>query len=113
MSIVGLADHLPAPAAFPVWQKEPVFGLRAEDTLAGDWFVLAHLGFFFFLFACFGWAAWNIWRRTCCPPPHVQLLMELEETAAKASLNGARASSHEAKPETPPWERPDDWWKRG
>lgn len=109
MSAVPIIEHARPPAAFPLWLQEPVFGLRAENTGAGDWFVLAHLGFFFLLLTCFGWAAWSIWRRTCRPEPHVRLLMEMEEAAAEARL-----APREPRPggETGvPWERSADWWK--
>ncbi len=104
------ASSLTLPKAFPVWfSSPPSFGLRAEETAAGDFFVLAHLGFLFLLLGCFGWAAWSIRRRIRHPQPHLKLLMELEE--GDAAVRGAGA---EESPKTAPaWERPADWWKRG
>jgi hypothetical protein len=83
-----------------------------QDTAAGDWFVVAHLAFFFLLLACFGWATWGIWRRTTRPSPHVQLLMELA-----GEKDGGAALAEERQPvtggvEVLPWEKPEDWWKK-
>lgn len=106
------ASSLSLPEAFPVWFSRPSslsFGLRAEETAAGDWFVLAHLGFLFLLLGCFGWAAWSIRRRIRHPQPHLKLLMELEEEAAAQPAPEAAEDSQPA----PAWERPADWWKRG
>jgi hypothetical protein len=84
------------------------------ETAAGDWFVVAHLAFFFFLLGCLGWATWSIWRRTTKPAPHLQLLMEMadadsNEEARRPSGLAAKGGMSEAQP----WERPEDWWKRG
>lgn len=108
------------PSGLPLWAvmvrpSEPLFGRVPEDTVAGDLFVVAHLGFFFLLLGCFGWAAWSIWRRTCRPQPHMRLIMELEEAAAARTLAEAEPARpvREKTNDTPPWERPEDWWKRG
>jgi hypothetical protein len=83
------------------------YGRWIQESGAGEWFVLAHLGFFFLLLACFGWATWRIWRRTTRPEPHVQLLMELAEgdSGGEAQVGGKNQG------EVNPWERSADWWK--
>ncbi len=69
------------------------------------------LGFF----ACW---AWLIWRRTTKPPPHVQLIMELDEEDEEVrkqettSTESTAPSSAEPEPERAPWEREQDWWKK-
>lgn len=98
------------PVAFPVWLGELSHGNRTEDTVAGDLFVLAHLGFFFLLLGCFGWAAWNIWRRTTKPPPHIQLLMELDDREVPSVVRPGDSTLASAPP-SEPWEKPADWWK--
>ena len=90
--------------AFAVWLHRPAGGSIAGDTAAMDFFVLATLGFLFFLLACFGAWAWLLWRRAQKPSPHVKLLMEVDEMERKPA---------ETAPTEPPapWERPADWWK--
>jgi len=98
------------PPAFQVWLREPSHGNRTEDTAAGDLFVLAHLGFFFMLLGCFGWAAWSIWKRTTQPAPHIQLIMEMND----AEPAGLAPSSEGERPKQglgDAWEKPADWWK--
>ncbi len=89
------------------------------QVIAGDWFVLAHLAFFFLLLGCFGLAVWSIWRRTTRPEPHVRLLMELEGQAEGDRAGGpafARGPTPEtdarARVEREPWERAEDWWRQ-
>jgi len=104
--------------AFPVWGRGREFGMHTEDTFAGDLFVLAHLGFFFLLLGCFGWAAWSIWRRTTHPEPHLKLLMEMDQSLDASAVNpsaGTRSDFAEGmnSMDLPrdPWERPPEWWK--
>lgn len=80
---------------------------------ASDLFVLFTLGTFLFLLVCFGVCAWMIWRRTTRPEPHVQLLMELANEGDPPA-EAQRAAAGDAT-ETPlaPWEKPEDWWKKG
>lgn len=82
------------------------FGITSEKTGAGDAFVLMTLGFLFFLFGVFAFAAWGFWKRETKPEPHVQLLMELEQDEAEPV-----APKVEPLPETKAWEQPADWWK--
>jgi hypothetical protein len=98
------------PMAFQVWLREPSHGNRTESTSAGDWFVLAHLGFFFMLLSCFGWAAWSIWKRTNRPEPHIQWLMEMDQADAATWAVKGEGERPKRQPEEP-WERPADWWK--
>ena len=114
MNPASLLPLEPPPVAFMVWQQDPAYGRIFEDTTAGDLFVLAHLGFFFLLLGCFGWAAWSIWRRTCRPQPHMRLIMEIEEAATAGRMPQPEPvrPPREKKAESPPWERPEDWWKR-
>jgi hypothetical protein len=93
--------------AFPVWLHRPSGGAYAQSTAAMDWFVLATLGFLFFLLGCFATWALVIWRRGRRPQPHVKLLMELDEPEAPPIERQSRGSD---APE--PWERPADWWKK-
>ncbi|MDZ4287160.1 MAG: hypothetical protein U0984_04335 [Prosthecobacter sp.] len=92
--------------AFPVWLRRPDFGHHVEDTAAMDWFVLATLGFLFFLLGCFATWAWLLWRRSHRPTPQVKLLMELEEEERQTETKRPPAEPAE------PWERPADWWKK-
>jgi len=86
----------------------PEFGSHAENTAAMDWFVLANLGFLFFLMGCFAIGGWLIWRRTTRPEPHIRLLMEMEEESTQTESAKPTASSDAAAP----WERQADWWKQ-
>ncbi len=114
MGTAFFTENAPVPEVFPVWRPAEAassFGLRVEGTAAGEFFVLAHLGFFFLLLGCLGWAAWNIWRRTCRPQPHLKLIMEMDEERA-ASARPAAGISDDASGAAA-WERPADWWKGG
>ena len=82
------------------------FGITSEKTGAGDAFVLMTLGFLFFLFGVFAFAAWRFWKRETKPEPHVQLLMELEQDEEEPTTSKA-----EPQPEAQAWEQPADWWK--
>lgn len=84
-----------------------------RETAAGDWFVVAHLAFFFLLLACFGWATWGIWRRTTRPEPHLQLLMEMADQKDAVEVSPEASPSGAGRAEVLPWERPEDWWKKG
>lgn len=80
--------------------------LPREWAEASDWFVLFTLGTLFFLLGAFAMWAWLIWRRTTKPPPHVKLLMELEEEEAE------RAAPREGLEPPHAWEKSPDWWKQ-
>ena len=95
--------------AFPVWLRRPEAGIYAGDTAAMDWFVLATLGFLFFLLGCFATWAWVLWRRSHRPKPHMKLLMELEEEQERDRTSHTQRTPAEPKE---PWERPADWWKK-
>jgi hypothetical protein len=82
------------------------FGITSEKTGAGDAFVLMTLGFLFFLFGAFAFAAWGFWKRETKPEPHVQLLMELEHAEDEPT-----APQAEPLPQPKAWEQPADWWK--
>lgn len=49
-------------------------------------------------------SAWILYRRANRPPPHVQLLMEMDEEAERSSKAVLRATHS-------PWQREADWWK--
>ena len=103
--------------AFAVGLHRRAFGQHAENTAAMDWFVLATLGFLFFLLGCFATWAWLLWRRGQRPEPHVQLLMELEEEAQAEPAADTETQRPEANGGAPkeagePWELPPDWWKK-
>jgi len=96
--------------AFPIYLHKPEPGKiqHAMDTAAMDWFVIATLCFFFFLLGCFATAAWQIWRRTTRPEPHVQLLIELAESDEDGVIRSAEDNKAD---QTAPWEKTPDWWK--
>ena len=83
-----------------------------RDTQAGDWFVVAHLGFFFLLLVCFAWAAWGIWRRTTRPAPHMQLIMEMCEGDDASTSTAGVFPPGTGTAAARPWEKPEDWWKK-
>jgi hypothetical protein len=110
LSAVGVAR------ASPAGDVALAAGIRSEHILAGDLFVVAHLGFFFLLLACFGWAAWGIWRRTTHPQPHMALLMEVgsggnAEPVVEASASPGAGEGSVGPAEGSAWERSPDWWK--
>jgi hypothetical protein len=97
--------------------QHPSFGQPIQSTAAMDLFVLATLGFLFFLLGCFATWAWLIWRRANRPEPHVKLLMELDghEPRADPETEDPKEKTKQQPPEedeTAPWERPGDWWKQ-
>ena len=93
-----------------VGTRHALGGQYVENTAAMDLFVLATLGFLFFLLGCFATWAWLIWRRSNRPEPHVQLMMELDEPERPAKdEKGVKPTETE---EAAPWERPGDWWKQ-
>jgi len=99
--------------AFPTYMHGSGKIQHATNTAAMDWFVIATLCFFFFLLGCFAAVAWQIWRRTTRPDPHVQLLMELADSDEEKLIRAADENPQEPQaPQTPPpWEKPPDWWK--
>lgn len=82
---------------------------HATDTAAMDWFVIATLCTLFFLLGCFATVAWQIWRRTTRPEPHVQLLMELagrdEDDLLQSIKDDSSTASSSYQGKNP------DWWK--
>ena len=109
----------PAPLAFLVYGDRHRAGsvVSGEQVIAGDWFVVAHLAFFFLLLGCFGLAVWSIWRRTTRPAPHMRLLMELQEESEEAGesalARGMGAGGETGRRlEREPWERSEDWWRQ-
>ena len=89
-------------------------GSAGPHTVAMDWFVLINLAFLMFMLGFFACWAWLIWRRTTKPPPHVQLIMELEEeeAARQEERLSAESATPTGEPERAPWEREQDWWKK-
>ena len=78
---------------------------------AAELFVLFTLTTLFFIIGTFALWMWLLWRRSVNPPPHVKLLMELqdeEDAAAKSKPVGPDDKDEPAQP----WERSADWWKR-
>lgn len=98
--------------AFPVFIRRPDFGMQTGSTEALDWFVIATLCFFFFLLGCFATVAWQIWRRTTRPPPHVQLLMELDDSDDEQILSREGDAPPKEPNPKPPWEKNPEWWKQ-
>ncbi|MES2596015.1 MAG: hypothetical protein V4662_11795 [Verrucomicrobiota bacterium] len=101
--------------AFPVYAQQPGAGAGGEHTVAMDLFVLINLAFLMFMLGFFACWAWLIWRRTTKPPPHIQLIMELddqEEAERKLESPPESAAPPSGEPERAPWEREQDWWKK-
>lgn len=104
--ILAFLVHAPPPSGS---------GTGGEHTVAMDLFVMINLAFLMFMLGFFACWAWLIWRRTTKPPPHIQLIMELDdEEAAKYKDKDSPESSAPAgdQPERAPWEREQDWWKK-
>lgn len=97
--------------AIPIYLRQPATGVYAANTAAMDWFVIATLCFFFFLLGCFAMAAWQIWRRTTRPDPHIKLLMELADSDEENTLKKADEQMRPSSPQNQPWEKTSDWWK--
>lgn len=111
--------------AFPVYVQQSGtgaatgVGASGEHTVAMDLFVLINLAFLMFMLGFFACWAWLIWRRTTRPPPHIQLIMELDDEDEEARKQESTAestapssSAAEPEPERAPWEREQDWWKK-
>jgi hypothetical protein len=98
--------------AFLISHRRPEGGAYAADTAAMDWFVFATLCCFFFLFGCFATAAFFIWRRSTRPEPHVQLLMELDESDAEGLPEETDKKPPQQAAPREPWEKTPDWWKQ-
>lgn len=100
--------------AFPVYVQQPGSGMSGSSTVAMDWFVLINLAFLMFMLGFFACWAWLIWRRTTRPPPHIQLIMELEEeeAARQKEAPASESATPAGEPERAPWEREQDWWKK-
>lgn len=97
--------------AFPTYLQNTGKLQHASNTAAMDWFVIATLCCFFFLLGCFAAVAWQIWRRTTRPEPHVQLLMELAESDEEKVIQNADETAQDDNETRLPWEKPQDWWK--
>lgn len=95
--------------AHPLPHEGPKAIAHAADTAAMDLFVIATLCILFFLLGCFATVAWQIWRRSTRPEPHIQLLMELEHADEEALL---QSTSDDPSPATHYPERDPDWWKQ-
>jgi hypothetical protein len=98
--------------AFPVHLHRPESGTSGEHVAGMDLFVLINLAFLLFMLGFFACWAWLIWRRTTNPPPHIQLLMELDEEASHQDATTTETSQPAGEPEPAPWEREQDWWKK-
>ena len=98
--------------AFPIYYRRPAAGTYAANTAAMDWFVIATMCFFFFLLGCFAMAAYQIWRRSTRPDPHVQLLMELAESDEEKLIQNVDEPPPAMSAPAEPWEKKPDWWKQ-
>lgn len=98
--------------AIPIHLHRSESGTAGEHVVGMDWFVLINLAFLLFMLGFFACWAWLIWRRTTRPPPHIQLLMEMEDEMARQEAATAEAGNHTGEPEPAPWEREQDWWKK-
>jgi hypothetical protein len=82
-----------------------------KSTEAMDWFVLINLAFLFFMLGFFACWSWLIWRRTTKPPPHIKLIIEMQEEAeVDETKTGETSAAGES--ERAPWERDPDWWQK-
>jgi hypothetical protein len=86
------------------------FAIKSESAPGSEAFVLMTIGFLAFLFVGFAISGYVLWRRESRPEPHRQLLMELEDEANTERL--AKGESKEREPDSKPWERDGDWWKK-
>ncbi len=101
-------------SAFALVIRRPETVTHAGNTDAMDWAMIATLCFFFFLLGCFATAAWQIWRRTTRPEPHVQLLMDLADSDENKLIqnNEDKPGNNQDAPKPDPWEKSPDWWKQ-
>lgn len=78
-----------------------------ELAPASEGFVMFTLATLFFTLGCFVTWMVFIWRRGVNPPPHVRLIMEVQEEAS-------REEHQPAAEDTPkqPWEKNADWWRK-
>lgn len=67
-------------------------------------FTLATL---FFTLGCFVTWMVFIWRRGVNPPPHVRLIMEVQEEASREEHQPAAEDAPKQ-----PWEKNADWWRK-
>ncbi|MBL9131927.1 MAG: hypothetical protein JNG86_12045 [Verrucomicrobiaceae bacterium] len=80
---------------------------------AAEVFVLVTLATLFFILAAFATWMWLLWRRAQNPPPHVRLLMELQdEEEQQKTTRGMPAGPDDEEKPSQPWERAADWWKK-
>ncbi len=104
-----------SPLAFPLYFQHSAatgVGAKGEHVAGMDLFVMINLAFLLFMLGFFACWAWLIWRRTTKPPPHIQLLMEMDEEISREEAATAEKANHGGEPEPAPWEREQDWWKK-
>jgi hypothetical protein len=75
---------------------------------ASEGFVMFTLATLFFTLGCFVTWMVFIWRRSVNPPPHVRLIMEVQEE--EASREQRQPAAEDAPPQ--PWEKNADWWRK-
>ena len=74
---------------------------------ASEGFVMFTLATLFFTLGCFVTWMVFIWRRSVNPPPHVRLIMEVQEEASREEHQPAAEDAPKQ-----PWEKNADWWRK-
>jgi hypothetical protein len=104
---------VPVLIAHMTWQRRSGVAEMVPNP-AAEMFVLFTLATLFFILGAFATWMWLIWRRTNNPPPHVRLIMELQDEEEERQQIREKAAAPGEDEQTPPqpWERPADWWRR-
>jgi hypothetical protein len=62
--------------------------------------------------ALVGFCAWSVARRSRRPDATLEFLEDLDRARRRRPPPPTRERTKASEPGMPPWEKPDDWWKK-